>query len=57
MPWLFCTSLNPRFVVSAQRVFIAGAFEAVLPLFVTVISLIFGSDHTTQKTLGVSFVF
>lgn len=54
MPCFFCTSLNPRLVVSTQRVCTAGAFEAVLLLFLTLISFIFGSDHTTQKTLGVS---
>lgn len=36
------------------NIFLANAFEAVLSIFLTIISLTFGSDHTTQKMLGVS---
>lgn len=51
---IFCTSLYPGFMVGTQIVFIAGAVDSVLPLFLTLISLIFEPDHMTQRTLGVS---
>ena len=49
MAWLFYTSLNPRLVPSPETVSIANAFAAVIPLFLTFISLIFRSDHATQR--------
>lgn len=36
------------------NIFIANAFVAILPIFLTLISLTFGSDHKVQKMLGVS---
>lgn len=36
------------------NIFIASAFEAILPIFLALMCLTFGSDHKAQKMLGVS---
>lgn len=47
--WLFCRGANPSSVVSAQVFLQPMHFEAVLPIFLTFISLTFGSDHKPKR--------